>query len=201
MIEQPHTTNANDLDDLASRRGAYKRPRNGIKANEKVTLAIGTLTATATPATKALDHLEEQLDSLGYPSTARQGPTRLRDQQDPANPDLDTTGDTACHAANAKALQLDLNTTIDGIYDGANRLLTIVAKILRVPNDPDDKIIARDGVAVCRDNQHGRDGVAEWGDPGCVRMAAKSGLCTRDYQRERAWRATADLNDRSEPAA
>jgi hypothetical protein len=201
MSHQPHDQNRNDLDDLATRRGAYKRPRNGIKANEKVTLAIGTLTATAKPTTKALDHLTEQLDSLGYPSTARQGPTRLRDQQDPANPDLDTTGDTACHAANAKALQLELNNTIDGIYDDANRLLNLVAKILRAPNDPDDKITARDGVAVCRDNQHGREGVAEWGDPECVGMAAKSGLCTRDYQRERQWRATVDLADRSEPAA
>jgi hypothetical protein len=201
MIDQPHTTNANDLDDLATRRSAYKRPRNGIKANEKVTRAIGTLTATATLTTKALDHLTEQLDSLGYPSTARQGPTRLRDQQDPANPDLDTTGDTACHATNAKALQLELNDTINGVSDGANRLRTLVAKILRAPNDPEDQIPARDGVAVCRDNQHGREGVAEWGDPECVSMAAKSGLCTRDYQRERQWRVTADLADRSEPAA
>jgi hypothetical protein len=201
MIHQPHTTNANDLIDLEARRGAYKRPRNGIKANEKVSRAIAALTASNTLTTKALDHLEEQLDSLGYPSTARQGPTRLRDQQDPANPDLDTTGDTACHAINATKLQTELTNIIDGVSDGADRLLVLVAKILRAPNDPDEPIPARDGVAVCRDNQHGREGVAEWGDPECVRVASKSGLCTREYQRERAWRVSADLADRSEPAA
>lgn len=39
-------------------------------------------------------------------------------------------------------------------------------------------------VALCRDNQHGREGVIEWGRPDCLRIPVKAGLCTREYQ---AW--------------
>ena len=200
MSHQPHDQNRKDLDDLATRRKTYKRRNNRIEANEKVSRAAATLTAIATDTTKAVDHLTEQLDSLGYPSTARQGPQKPHDY-DPASPDLDTTGDTACHALNATKLQLELHDTINGVKNAADRLVVVVARILKAPHDPDHPITARDGVAVCSDNQHGREGVAEWGDPACVAMAAKSGLCTRDYQRERQWRVAADLADRSEPAA
>jgi hypothetical protein len=40
----------------------------------------------------------------------------------------------------------------------------------------------------CSDSQHGRDGASEWGEPLCEELAAKAGLCSACYQRERRWR-------------
>jgi hypothetical protein len=196
MIDQPHTTNANDLDDLATRRSAYKRPRaRKMQPNDRVQRSAAQLLGLGVPVTVAVSHLFEQLDAIGYPSTARQGPTKLHDLPDPANPDLDTTGDSALHAYELGKMKEDLRDAIGDIEKRINALARLVVKIT---NDP---LPGLDGVALCSDGQHGREGVEVWGDPACMAIPAKSGLCTRDYQRERQWRVTADLADRSEPAA
>ena len=54
----------------------------------------------------------------------------------------------------------------------------------------------------CRDAQHGRDGAIEWGDATCEELAAKAGLCSACYQRERRWRIGHGLVERdTAPAA
>ena len=116
-------------------------------------------------------------------------------EYDIANPDLDTTGDGALRASDALALKEDLRDAITDIEKQIDALARLVVKITNEP------LPGLDGVALCSDGQHGREGVAEWGDPACMAIPAKSGLCTRDYQRERQWRVAADLADRSEPAA
>ena len=175
MSHQPHDQNRKDLDDLATRRGAYNRPRaRKLQPNDRVQRSAATLLDLGTPVTAAVHHLREQLDAIGYP---------------------DTTGDSACHAHNALALKEDLR---DAITDIEKRINALARLVVAITNEP---LPGLDGVALCSDNQHGREGVAEWGDPACTSIPAKSGLCTRDYQRERQWRVAADLADRSEPAA
>lgn len=194
-MQQPHEQNRDDLANLEARRRAYQRPRTRkLQPNDRVQRSAATLLATATPTTKAVDHLREQLDAIGYPSTARQGPQKVGTAYDAANPDLDTTGDSALHALELSRLRTELAAAILDIEKRINALARLVT---RITNDPLPGI---DGVALCSDNQHGREGAAEWGDPACMEIPAKSGLCTREYQRERKWRATVNLDDRSEPA-
>lgn len=50
--------------------------------------------------------------------------------------------------------------------------------------------------AVCRDAQHGKEGLIEWGDPLCTRLPVKAGLCSACYQRERRWRLEHSLTER-----
>jgi hypothetical protein len=134
MIDQPHTTNANDLIDLEARRGAYKRPRaRKLQPNDRVQRSAAQLLGLGIPVTVAVSHLFEQLDAIGYPSTARQGPTKLHDQPDPANPDLDTTGDSACHAYELGKMKEDLRDAIGDIEKRINALARLVVKIT---NDP-----------------------------------------------------------------
>jgi hypothetical protein len=195
MSHQPHDQNRNDLDDLATRRGAYSRPRSRkMQPNDRVQRSAATLLDLGVPVTVAVGRLFEQLDAIGYPSTSRQGPQTLQ-VFDIANPDLDTTGDGALRASDALALKEDLRDAITDIEKQIDALARLVVKITNEP------LPGLDGVALCSDGQHGREGVAEWGDPACMAIPAKSGLCTRDYQRERQWRVAADLADRSEPAA
>lgn len=196
MSHQPHDQNRKDLDDLATRRGAYSRPRaRKMQPNDRVQRSAATLLDLGVPVTAAVHHLREQLDAIGYPSTARSGPAKLHDLPDPANPDADTTGDGACHAYELASMKEDLR---DAITDIEKRINALARLVVAITNEP---LPGLDGVALCSDNQHGREGVAEWGDPACTSIPAKSGLCTRDYQRERQWRVAADLADRSEPAA
>jgi hypothetical protein len=132
MIHQPH--NANDLDDLEKRRSTYKRPRaRKLQPNDRVQRSAAQLLAVAVPVTVAVDHLREQLDAIGYPSTARQGPTKLHDQPDPANPDLDCTGDSALHAYELGKMKEDLRDAITDIEKRINALARLVVKIT---NDP-----------------------------------------------------------------
>ena len=194
-INQPHESNAADLANIKARRSAYRRPRSRrLQPNDRVQRSAAKLLATATPTTKAVDELREQLDAIGYPSTARQGPQKLHEQQDPSNPDLDTTGDSACHYHNLDKMRSKLR---DAITDIEKRIDDLARLVVKITNEP---LPGLAGVALCSDNQHGREGVAEWGDPACMEIPAKSGLCTRDYQRERKWRTTVDLADRSEPS-
>ena len=195
MSHQPHDQNRNDLDDLGARRGAYSRPRSRkMQPNDRVQRSAATLLDLGVPVTVAVGRLFEQLDAIGYPSTSRQGPQTLQ-VFDIANPDLDTTGDGALRASDALALKEDLRDAITDIEKQIDALARLVVKIT---NDP---LPGLDGVALCSDNQHGREGVAEWGDPACMAIPVRSGLCSTEYQSERRWRAAVDLDDRSEPAA
>ena len=195
MSHQPHDQNRKDLDDLAGRRSAYSRPRSRkMQPNDRVQRSAATLLDLGVPVTVAVGRLFEQLDAIGYPSTSRQGPQTLQ-VFDIANPDLDTTGDGALRASDALALKEDLRDAITDIEKQIDALARLVVKIT---NDP---LPGLDGVALCSDNQHGREGVAEWGDPACMAIPVRSGLCSTEYQSERRWRAAVDLDDRSEPAA
>lgn len=54
----------------------------------------------------------------------------------------------------------------------------------------------------CRDNQMGRQGALEWGDPVCEDLPTKAQLCYNCYMREYRWRDRHGLGPREiEPAA
>tara|TARA_R110000868_G_scaffold76341_1_gene219606 strand:- start:727 stop:1317 length:591 start_codon:yes stop_codon:yes gene_type:complete len=196
MSHQPHDQNRKDLDDLAGRRSAYSRPRSRkMQPNDRVQRSAATLLDLGVPVTAAVHHLREQLDAIGYPSTARSGPAKLHDLPDPANPDADTTGDSALHAYEAGKMKEDLRDAITDIEKRINALARLVVKITNEP------LPGLDGVALCSDRQHGREGVEAWGDPACSALPVRSGMCWPCYQRERKYRAANDLADRSEPAA
>jgi hypothetical protein len=194
-IPQPHTANAADIVDLGERRKAHRPPRaRKMQPNDRVQKSAAKLLGVAVPVTVAVDALRERLDAVGYPSTARRGPQTLQ-VFDSANPDVDHTGDAACAASDALALKEDLR---DAITDIERRIDALARLVIKITNEP---LPGLEGVALCSDNQHGREGVAEWGDPTCTALPVRSGMCWPCYQRERKHRAAAGLADRSEPAA
>ena len=152
MSHQPHDQNRKDLDDLAGRRSAYSRPRSRkMQPNDRVQRSAATLLDLGVPVTVAVGRLFEQLDAIGYPSTSRQGPQTLQ-VFDIANPDLDTTGDGALRASDALALKEDLRDAITDIEKQIDALARLVVKITNEP------LPGLDGVALCSDGQHGREG-------------------------------------------
>jgi hypothetical protein len=87
------------------------------------------------------------------------------------------------------------------LLDDRDAILSLIASALHVCRDAAG-IRAPVVVARCNDNQVGRDGAIEWGDPTCVDIPVKAGCCSACYQRERRWRLANALAPREiEPAA
>jgi hypothetical protein len=193
---KPHKANLEAIKDLQRRRQPARRPAHKTQPDKRVQKAALAIIATGIGTTKAVEHLEEQLQSIGFRSTATGGPQRLV-EHDPEDPDLDMTGDSALHAINLDRLQRRLD---DGLVDIGSKIVahaTLIASITRSPEP-----FGMDGVALCSDNQHGRDGVDVWGDSGCNAVPVRHNLCWGHYQKERRWRVSNELPRRAieEPA-
>lgn len=141
----------------------------------------------ATEAAKALQHLTQERQQLdGWPTA--------------------TMGDGTPRAGNSSTIperQTEARTTIDThinqIRDDITTIATIASSALdvcrqansyRAPNPP------RDQPTYCRDNQTRRDGTIEWGDPTCLNLPDKAGLCSACYLREWRWRKANNLGPR-----
>lgn len=149
----------------------------------------------ATESSQALEHLINERNTIGWPTTT------LGDGGSRA-----TTTDTRPERDSQQLL--DLNALIDQITDDITTIAQLAASALdvtrqakghRVPRNPQ----GLEPPTYCSQNQgQGRDGAIEWGDPTCLELPMKAGLCSACYQRERRWRLTHNLQPRdTEPAA
>jgi hypothetical protein len=119
------------------------------------------------------------------PSSTNRG-TSYIDAPDPA-------GNDAVRITDLTSSREDLR---DWLTDLQNRINAGVLLIARIR-----KINYAHGAKLCCENQQGRQGSIEWGDPTCTELPVQNGLCPRCYQNERRWRQQHEMPAREEPAA
>lgn len=137
--------------------------------------AVGLLENYARTLPTALAHIDRELHIVdGWPaSTMSDGMPR---------------GESPLTAVERHAeARMRLSGTRAQLVCDRDAILSLITSALHVCRDAvgmrAPMITAR-----CRDNQTGRDGVIEWGDPTCEELPAKAGCCSACYQRERRWR-------------
>jgi hypothetical protein len=143
---------------------------------------------TAYTVTDALDHLHRELQLTdGYMG---QGDSRVTSRGT-------SPPEAAAMRRQALAGELaGLHEAIDALDLSQRRLSHAAHNALRT-SAPEEVQVRR-----CRDNQFGRDGALEWGDPTCEEIPIKAGLHEACYQRERRWRKAHGLGPReTEPIA
>ena len=184
MIEQAHR---DALTSLSERRKRHTGPNRRTEPNRRLQVAAKLLLDHgAREVTDALTSINEDLDSIGYPSGGNS--SRRPAYTDPA-------GEDAMRAANLiddRECLRDLIAEVETAVHEVVRFAAIKAR-KRIPTAADVKL--------CGEGQLGRDGVERWGHPGCCEVPVSGGLCAREYAAERRWRKAHDLPDRSEPAA
>lgn len=132
---------------------------------------------TAQKVTDAINQLRSQRASaLIY------GP----DVGESAGRSTNTTSTTERNAEEGQRLSLlidNLYDAIDGLEIAHKHLLHLAEEGVKTrafsapPEPPVEQV-------VCRDNQHGKAGVIEWGDPLCLVAPIKGGMCNKHYM---AW--------------
>ena len=150
--------------------------------------AVSLLQNYARTLPVALAHVDRELYVLdGWPaSTMSDGMPR---------------GEAALNAVERAAdARLRLSTTRTTLIDDRDAILALIASALHVCRDAAGMRAPVD-VARCNDNQVGREGTIEWGNPTCSEIPAKAGLCSACYQRERRWRLANALAPREIEAA
>ena len=156
--------------------GAEAKPHGAryrrVMPNARLNRVAGILEQMAPETTKALEEIVGELGQLGFPSSGHGGSSYL-DAPDPV------AGD-AIRIAELTGWREDLRDLIGAIEDHTNALVLLVARIRRVKH--------AHGVRLCNENQQGREGSIEWGDPTCSELPTQNGLCYSCYQRERRWR-------------
>jgi len=98
----------------------------------------------------------------------------------------DTTSTTERQAAEGYRIGLlieDLRDAVHGFEIAHRHLLDLANDACRTrafsaPATPGED---QPKISVCRDQQMGRAGVIEWGDPLCIKAAVKAGLCGQHY--------------------
>jgi hypothetical protein len=143
--------------------------------------AAHTLEALAPDVTLALTHLNRERSICdGYP-TRGDGTGR-------GTADASTTEAEALASEHYTAKADLIRQTLDTITRNIELLGRVTQRSIGV----------RAPIAVprCRDNQMGRQGAIEWGDPTCENLPDKAGLCSACYQRERRWRQAHGLAPR-----
>lgn len=150
-------------------KGGRRRRR---QPNARVNRAAGLLGQLAPLVTDAIDGCGDELALLGYPSSSDRGTNWLAGDSDPVGGDV------------ARILELtdwrdSVRDVIDEIESGVDELVRLVNVVL--------KRKYAHGVKLCAENQQGRAGSIEWGDPTCTELPVKDGLCSPCYLRERRW--------------
>lgn len=152
----------------------------GDKRNARV-LAVAEIATyiTAANVTQAVEQLRgERIRALDGP-----------DRGETAGRSTSSTSDTERNANEAYRLGLlieDLRDAIEGFEIAHRHLAQLAAQGIRTrafgapPEAPPE-------ITVCKHNQHGKQGVIEWGDPNCDRAPVKAGLCAREYMRYYRW--------------
>ena len=145
--------------------------------------AIGLLENYARILPTALAHLDRELHIVdGWPATTMS--------------DGMPRGSAALTAVERGAeARVRLSGTRSTLIDDRDAIIALIASALHVCREAAG-MRAPAVVARCKDNQVGRDGVIEWGDPTCEEIPAKAGCCAACYQRERRWRLARALAPR-----
>lgn len=161
--------------------GADTKPhghrRRVTKPNARLQRVAGLLLGTSVDVTKALQAVDDELSQLGFPGSSSKGASYT-------TTDLDPVGGDAVRIHELTEWREALRDAIRSQERGADGLLRLVRRILNVNH--------AHGVKLCAENQQGREGSIEWGDPTCTELDTKAGLCSACYQAERKWRIAHD---------
>lgn len=173
--------------DAAKAKPVGKGGRRKVQPNARLQRIAGLVLGTSLEVTKALMEVHDELSMLGYPSSSSRGTNFL------ASDDSDPVGGDASRIAELTAWREDLRDAITDLGDRVDALIRLVKRVRNVD--------WAHGVKLCAENQQGREGSIEWGDPTCTELPAKSGLCGRCYQGERRWRREHNRPTDEVPAA
>lgn len=169
-----------------SERPGPGRNRRLDQPNASVQRYAALLLGIAPEVTKALREVDEDLALLGFPSTSRGG-----------GMSGDDDGPVARDAVRIYELtewREQLRDWVRVLGEDIDVGLDIIRQIRKLPP-------AAMGAKLCAENQQGRQGSIEWGDPTCTELPTKSGLCVACYHRERRWLTERELPTREHPAA
>lgn len=172
--------------DAAKAKPVGRGGRRKVQPNARLQRIAGLVLGTSLEVTKALMEVHDELSMLGYPSSSSRGANFLATDSDPV-------GGDASRIAELTAWREDLRDAITDLGDRVDALIRLVKRMRNVD--------WAHGVKLCAENQQGREGSIEWGDPTCTALPVARGLCAADYQRERRWRRDNGYDDLAEPAA
>lgn len=163
------------LANLDTRRKQFKPAKPKRDPNRRIQVAAKLLLDYgAQGVTDAVRSLNEDLESIGYPSG---GSTS-------ASPAFtDPAGEDAMHASNLIDQRETLRDVVGDICDGVDDLLRFTAFLTKV------KPPSAEGVRLCGDEQHGRPGADEWGDESCTELPVRDSLCGRHDKANTRWRS------------
>jgi hypothetical protein len=157
-----------------------------LQAGDKLTNYVAPLVTNAVAA------LRERLSHLdGYTGGGEQG-GRVQ-TSDTSTP----TERIAAQRYMYSSIIEDLRTAIEDCCHTIDLLGRMADDALRDAR-PDAKPVE---AAVCRDQQHGKDGVLEWGDVLCMRSSVKAGLCMGHYLKWYRWRTNNGVDTSKDFAA
>src|SRR6187431_2696266 len=95
--------------------------------------------------------------------------------------------------------RMEISSTVDQIKDDMDALPVLLSSYLAFARKAQGfraPTAEERGERRCCENQTGRDGVGEWGEPWCMDLPVKAGLCARTYMREWRWRKLNNLAPR-----
>lgn len=161
--------------------------RRKVQPNAKLQRIAGLVLGSSLEVTKALMEISDELSMLGFPSSSNRGVTVQVDE------DGDPVGGDVVRSHELAVWREDLR---DAINDLGNRTDTLVRLLHRIRG-----VRYAHGVRLCAENQQGRQGSIEWGEPTCTELPTKANLCATCYQAERRWRLEHGVPTSEEPAA
>ncbi len=179
--------NAKAIRSLGERRTWRKVTRSRREPNRRLQVAAKLiLDYGAREVTEALRSINEDLESIGYPSGGSS--SRAPSTMDPA-------GEDALRASNLFDQRECFRDLITAHVESAEEIVRFAAALNRKP------VITAADVALCAEGQMVRDGSHEWGTKDCTEIPVTRGLCGKCYQAESKWRRATGLVGREKPAA
>lgn len=159
--------------------------RGNLRPNARTQRAALHLLAVGQEITNALIATDDELSMLGFPSTS----------SGTGGSAVDPVGGDATRIAELTAWREELRDAIAGASDAVSHLTRIVARQRKLPpalvtwrDQTGIHTAGTQGLPLCCDALHDRDGSIDWGDPTCTEIPARRGLCARCAERERVWR-------------
>jgi hypothetical protein len=151
--------------------------RRKVQPNARVQRMSGLLDGASRETTLALAEILDELSMLGFPSASSRGVCEVGDEG-PVSRD-------ALRIVELTGWREDIRDGIDDLERKVTDFVRLLAQVRGVDY--------AHGVKLCSENQQGRQGSIEWGDPTCTELPTKHGLCAPCYLRERGWRIRNEL--------